>query len=345
MTTMLTIDGSHGEGGGQLLRSSLALALATARPVRIVAIRAGRGKPGLLRQHLTAVEAAAALSGATVEGARLGSRELSFAPGPVRAGAYRFAIGSAGSALLVVQALLPALLVSPGRFELTIEGGTHNPAAPTYDYFAKVLAPLLGRLGARLEARLDRAGFYPAGGGRLRVVVDGGGRLAALDLRARGEVRARRVVAITSALPRHVGEREVAAVAAHLGWDAAACGTIEAVRSPGPGNVVSIEIEADHVTELFVGFGERGVPAERVAEGAAGAAAAWLAAGVPVGEHLADQLLVPLALGAGGRFRTVAPSRHTTTQIDLLRWFTGVEVTAREEAGGAWELTVPPAAR
>jgi len=343
--TMLTIDGSHGEGGGQILRSALALALATGRPFRVEQIRAGRAKPGLLRQHLTAVEAARAISDAEVTGAVLGSRTLTFTPGRPRPGAYAFAIGSAGSTLLVVQALLPALLVGEGTFEITVEGGTHNPSAPTFDYFARVLAPLLGRLGARVTCMLDRPGFYPAGGGRMRIVVEGGGPgggLARLDLCARGEVRGRRVIALISALPRHVAEREIAAAAARLGWDPSACGEIEAARSPGPGNTVSIEVEAEHVTELFTAIGEKGIAAEQVAVSAANDAAAWLAADVPVGEHLADQLLVPLALGRGGRFRTVRPTLHTTTQIDLLRQFIGVEVRADDLGGGVWELEVPP---
>ena len=341
---MLTIDGSHGEGGGQILRSSLALALATARPIRVVKIRAGRGKPGLLRQHLTAVKAAAEVSGAEVTGAALGSRELTFVPGAVRPGSYTFPIGSAGSTLLVVQALLPALLVGDGTFTITIEGGTHNPSAPTFDYFVRVLAPVLRRLGAQIEARLDRPGFYPAGGGRMHITVVGGGanRLARLELRERGAVTSRLVTALVSALPRHVAEREIATACDRLGWDAPACGIVEAARSPGPGNAVSIEVAAEHVTELFVAIGEKGVPAERVAKSAADDAAAWLEAGVPVGEHLADQLLVPLALGSGGVFRTMPPTLHTTTQVDLLRQFIGVEVAVREVGDGVWEIEVPP---
>jgi RNA 3'-terminal phosphate cyclase (ATP) len=347
MTTMHTIDGSHGEGGGQILRSSLALSLATGTPVRIANIRAGRARPGLLRQHLTAVEAARTLSNAEVTGAALGSRELTFAPGPVRPGAYQFSIGSAGSTLLVIQALLPALLVGEGTFTISVEGGTHNPAAPSFDYFVRVLVPVLRRLGARIEATLDRPGFYPAGGGRVQITVEGLGahRLERLSLRARGAVRARRITSLVSALPRHVAEREIATAADRLGWDAAACGIVEAARAPGPGNALSIEVEAEHVTEMFVAIGERGVPAERVATMAARDAEAWLAAGVPVGEHLADQLLVPLALGGGGVFETMPLTLHTTTQIDLLRQVLDVEVVVREVDGSdqtAWEVTVPP---
>ena len=352
-TELLIIDGSHGEGGGQILRSSLALALATGRPFRVEKIRAGREKPGLLRQHLTAVKAAAEVSGADVRGAELGSRELTFVPGPVRAGTYTFPIGSAGSTLLVVQALLPALLVGEGTFTITIEGGTHNPMAPTFDYFVRVLVPILRRLGAQITARLDRRGFYPAGGGRMHLTVVGGGggdgasRLARLDLRERGDVTSRLVTSIVSSLPRHVAEREIATACDVLGWDAPACGIVEAVRAPGPGNAVSVEVQCEHVTEMFVAIGDKGVPAERVAKHAADEAKAWLACGVPVGEYLADQLLVPLALGSGGVFRTVQPSLHTTTQVDLLRQLLEVEVAVREvdAARGVWELEVPARAR
>lgn len=357
---MLVIDGAHGEGGGQILRSSLALSLATGTPFRIHHIRAGRAKPGLLRQHLTSVEAARTIGDATVDGAVLRSPELTFIPGAVRPGAYRFDIGSAGSTLLVIQALLPALLVNEGWFELTVEGGTHNPAAPTYDYFARVLVPILSGLGARVEPALGRPGFYPAGGGKVRLTVEGlggRGRLAPLELLDRGDVHTRSITALLSNLPRHIGEREIAAARARLGWDPAVTAIIDEARAHGAGNAVTIEVGAAHVTELFTAIGgfaadrtdparvrsprERGVPAETVAERAADDAAAWLAAGVPVGEHLADQLLVPLALGRGGRFRTTPPSLHTTTQIDLLRQFLGIEVRAAEVAPAVWEIDVP----
>ena len=341
MSDVIVIDGSHGEGGGQILRSSLALALATGRPFRAEKIRAGRGKPGLLRQHLTAVEAARAISDAEVTGAALGSRELTFTPGRLRPGAYRFAIGSAGSTMLVVQALLPALLVGEGAWSIELEGGTHNPQAPSYEFFTRVLAPLLARLGARVGATLDRPGFYPAGGGRVRVDAEGTGRHGRLDLRERGAVRDRRVTALVSALPRSIGEREIAVACARLDWDPA-CGRVDSPDHPvGPGNTVSIAVEAEHVTEVFTAHGDKGVPAERVARAAADECADYLARGVPVGEHLADQLLVPMALGGGGVFRTGPLSGHTTTQIDLLHHFLGVEVRRTDVSAGVWELEVP----
>lgn len=338
---MLTIDGAHGEGGGQIVRSALALALATGTPFRIEHIRAGRRRPGLLRQHLTCVEAARTISDAAVEGAEPGSSQLAFRPGALKAGGYQFAIGTAGSTLLVVQALLPALLRHGGAWRIELEGGTHNPAAPSFDFFTRALAPLLARLGATVSATLERVGFYPAGGGRIVVEVAPGGRPGSLDLGERGAIHRRAVEALVSRLPCSIGEREIATATRRLGWDPAV-GRVVEVASAGPGNAVSITVEAEHVTEVFTGYGARGIPAERVALAAAEECAAYLGSSAPVGKYLADQLLVPLALGAGGRFVTLAPSRHTHTQIDLLRWFTGVEVAVRDRGDDTWEVTVPP---
>ena len=341
MTALLAIDGAHGEGGGQIIRSALALSLATGLPFRIDRIRARRGKPGLLRQHLTGVEAARAISGAGVEGAQLGSTSLTFRPGPLVPGAYRFDIGSAGSTLQVVQAILPALLRGGGAWQLTLGGGTHNPSAPSFDFFDRVLAPVLARLGAPVTATLQRAGFFPRGGGKITVAIAAGGRLGHLELLERGAIRERRVTAIVANLARTIGEREVAAATARLGWDPTD-GEVAIVDSPGPGNTVAIAVGSEHVTELFTAHGERGVAAERVAVAAADECAAYLAAAAPVGEHLADQLLVPLALGQGGRFATTNVSEHTRTQIDLLRQFLGVEIAIHDRGAAGWELVVPP---
>src|SRR5437867_958993 len=167
---MLLIDGSQGEGGGQILRTALGLSLVTGTPIRIEKIRAGRAKPGLLRQHLTAVNAATAIGAVDVEGATLGSQELTFRPGTVKPGEYRFAVGTAGSTGLVLQTVLPPLLTAPGPSTLTLEGGTHNPTAPPFDFLARAFLPLISRMGPSATARLERPGFYPAGGGQMHRV-------------------------------------------------------------------------------------------------------------------------------------------------------------------------------
>src|SRR6185369_8211050 len=170
-TKMIALDGSQGEGGGQILRSALALSLVTGTPFRIDNIRARRARPGLMRQHLTAVEAAAAVGAARTSGAALGSRSLTFAPTTVKAGEHTFSVGTAGSATLVLQTVLPSLLTADRPSSLVLEGGTHNPSSPPFDFLAKAFLPIVAGMGAQVEATLERPGFYPAGGGRFRVTV------------------------------------------------------------------------------------------------------------------------------------------------------------------------------
>ncbi|MEZ4403471.1 MAG: RNA 3'-terminal phosphate cyclase [Kofleriaceae bacterium] len=337
---MLTIDGAHGEGGGQIIRSALALALATGAGFQIERIRAGRAKPGLLRQHLTCVEAARAISGAAVDGARLGSTALTFVPGPLVPGTYRFDVGSAGSTMLVAQAVVPAMLRTGAAWQLDLVGGTHNPSAPSFDFFTCALAPLLARMGAPVVASLGRAGFYPAGGGRVTFTIAAGARLGRLELPARGAITGRRVLAQVARVPVTVGEREVAEATRVLGWPADTGAVVE-LGSPGPGNTVAIVVEATHVTEVFTAHGERGVRAEAVARAAAAACADYLATTAPVGEHLADQLLVPMALGAGGEFVTTAPTLHTRTQVDVIRQFLTTDIALHPRPDGTWRVVVP----
>lgn len=338
---MLTIDGARGEGGGQVLRSALALSLATGTSFRVERMRAGRPKPGLMRQHLTALEAAAAIGEADTEGAVIGARELVFRPRRLRPGAYRFAVGTAGSTGLVLQTILLPLLTAPAPSSLTLEGGTHNPHAPPFDFLAGAFLPLLRRMGARVDARLELAGFYPAGGGRMAVEVAPVPALAPLALVARGAPRRRRARALVSRLPRKIGDRELAVVRSRLGWqDDELEVVVLAEGMAGPGNVLLLEIESQHVTEIVTGFGEVGVRAEAVAEAAVQEARRYLAADVPVGPHLADQLLLPLALAGGGVFRTLPLSRHASTNIDVIRAFLPVSVDVARVGDAAVEVTV-----
>lgn len=330
-----------GEGGGQVLRSSLALSLLTSTPLRISKIRAGRARPGLMRQHLVAVQAAAQISGAELSGAEPGSTELTFRPGAIRGGEYRFAIGSAGSTTLVFQTVLvPLLLGAAAPSTLSFEGGTHNPMAPPFDFIERVFLPLLGRMGAHVEVALHSHGFYPAGGGEWSARVTPCARLERLQLLERGAVRARAARALCAAIPGSIGVRQIEALVGALGWQRHDCRPEQIARTRGPGNALLARIESEHVTELISGFGERGVPAERVAARVAQEAKRYLDAGVPVGEHLADQLLLPLALGSGGSFRTVKPSLHATTQLRLLEVFLGARASATEEAADVWRVDV-----
>lgn len=337
---MLTIDGAQGEGGGQILRTSLAMSLVTGKPFRIVNIRAGRKKPGLLRQHLTAVQAAKQVGRASTEGMAPASQELTFIPRQVVPGEYRFAVGTAGSATLVVQAVLPALLTASDRSVLTVEGGTHNPFAPPFNFLAKSFLPLVNRMGPRVEARLERYGFYPAGGGQITLTIEPCDKLTGFDLVERGKILRRRAVAVVSRLPRQIAERELVVIQQKLGWHREETGVEEVAAPRGPGNVVSIELGSENVTEVFTSFGAPGVRAERVADRAVRAVQGYLAANVPVAEHLADQLLVPLAIAGGGSFRTLPPSRHSTTNIEILRRFLDVEIDLQRCDDDSWRLEI-----
>jgi RNA 3'-terminal phosphate cyclase (ATP) len=320
---MIKIDGSMGEGGGQILRTSLGLSLLTGEPVQLDGIRAGRRKPGLMRQHLTAVRAAVEVGAARVEGDAIGSKALTFRPGKAQAGEYHFAVGTAGSATLVLQTVLPALVLADGPSVLTLEGGTHNPMAPPLDFLERAFLPLLARMGARVTVSLERPGFYPAGGGLFRAEIEPveGGKLRPLSLMERGELLGRRGRALVARLPREIGERELGVLSKKLGWLEEDLAVEAYPESRGPGNMVAAELRYEQVTEMFVGFGERGVPAPTVARRVVDQVKRYLKASAPVGRYLADQLIIPLALAGEGSFRTLALSRHTSTNMEVVGRF------------------------
>lgn len=327
---MITIDGSIGEGGGQVLRTSLALAMITGTPVRLERIRAGRAKPGLLRQHLTSVHAAREVCAGDVSGAELGSSAIEFHPGAVRGGEHAFAIGTAGSTTLVLQTVLPALMLAGDPSTLIIEGGTHNTHAPSVDFLTRAFLPLVERMGPRVRVALERHGFYPAGGGRIRVEIDPADHLRPIDLLERGAITHRRAEVLIAGLPPTIAIRELAQVANILGWGEESLHVRHLDGARGPGNVLSVEVGDGSVTEVFTGFGERGVRAEQVASNTVDSIKRYLLSGVPVWEHLADQLMVPLALAGGGSFRTGALSRHADTNAEVIERFLPVKI-AREQ--------------
>jgi RNA 3'-terminal phosphate cyclase (ATP) len=285
-----------------------------------------------MRQHLTAVRAAAEIGGAIVEGDAPRSGELSFEPGEVRPGSYRFSVGTAGSTTLVLQAVLPALLCAPGPSDLTIEGGTHNPMAPPFDYLERAYLPLVERMGPRVRVELERPGFYPAGGGLLKVSVTPSSKLSPLTLDERGVFRRIFAVARVAGFLAKIGHRELRQIRNLLELDREDLICEELDPKVGPGNVVFVEARTESLTEVFTAFGQKGVPAERVGKQVAREAKRWLDAGVPVGEHLADQLILLLSLAGGGSFRTLPLSSHATTQIDLVRRFLEVSIEVEEEA-------------
>ena len=314
-----------------MLRSALSLSLVTGKPFRMENIRAKREKSGLLRQHLTAVHAASEVGSAQVEGATLGSKTLSFTPAPVRPGCYRFAVGTAGSATLVFQTILPALMTAGGRSKVTIEGGTHNMQAPPFDFLQKAFLPVIHRLGPRIEIRLEKYGFYPAGGGRLTATVEPCERLSSICWLERGEIDRRAAVAIVANLPRSIAQREMDTIAKLLNWDAGLIEVVETRDSAGPGNIVLIELAGGNVTEIFCGFGRVGASAETVASEAADAARSYLVSGAAAGEHLTDQLLLPFALSGGGVFTAEKLNLHARTNMEIIRSFLPVNFVTEQE--------------
>lgn len=334
---MIELDGSG--GGGQLLRSALTLSLCTGIGFGMSNIRAGRRRPGLMRQHLTAVNAAAAIGGARTYGAELGATTLRFEPGPVQAGDYRFATGSAGSATLVLQTVLPALWQAPAPSRLRLEGGTHNPLAPSADFIAGSYLPALARMGVQASLALERPGFHPAGGGVLHATVAPCAALRPCDFDARGALAAVEARVLLSGLPAAIGQRELQVLAERLGVDAHPR-HVECVRPAlGPGNTVLVQVRHDAHVEVFSGHGERGVSAERVAGRVAEEVRRYLDGGACVGEHLSDQLLLPMALAGAGGFTTHVLSDHLVGNARLIEKFLPVEFEWRQ-AGGQWRVTV-----
>ena len=337
---MIHIDGSHGEGGGQILRTSLALALVTGASVRIDNIRAKRKKPGLLRQHLTAFNAATAIGQARVEGNTLGSRTVSFHPNGVHPGTYQFAVGSAGSCTLVLQAVLPALMTASGSSELILEGGTHNPFAPPFEFIQRAFLPLVNRMGPAITVKLERAGFYPAGGGRIKVKVTPVKTLKKMDLPARGALVHTAAHAMVARLPEQIAQRELKVVREKMEWPVENCRVVSLAPAPGPGNALVMEIGYEHVTEVFTGFGRKGVRAEKVAADTVKAVNAFDQVDAAVGPYLADQLLIPMALAGGGTFTTVKPTLHTKTNAQVIQRFLSVGIEQREIGAGVWQIRI-----
>jgi len=329
---VIEVDGSRGEGGGQILRTSLALSMITGQPLRMTNIRAGRAKPGLRKQHVACVEAAAAVSRARVDGARVASQVLEFEP------ARRWEphdleidIGSAGSATLVVQTVLVPVLLADKAWRGVIKGGTHNPMAPPAHFLERAFLPQLVAMGAKAEIRCEREGFVPTGGGKLVVEIEGGSQLRGIELVASdAPVTARRATSIVTQIPIHVAERELAKIRDELGWSEAECAAIELQRG-GPANIVMLEVERAGVRELVAHHGEKHTRAEVIARRACDDLRAYLAHGHPVGEHLADQLLLPMALAKGAsKFRSGALSLHATTNIDTIHQFRDVAISVAD---------------
>ncbi len=328
---MIELNGATGEGGGQILRSALTLSMITGQPFRITNIRANRSKPGLMRQHLVAVQSAAAISDAVVTHAEVGSTELTFAPKRIKAGNYQFAIGTAGSCTLVLQTLLLALVHADGPSTVRISGGSHNGMAPPAHFLQRAYCRMLQAMGVTVDIELVRAGFYPAGGGVMIATVAPCARLQPLSLMEPGARVAGFAEAIIAGVPLNVATRELEVVGKGMGWDEPQLLVRGLPGDQGPGNALLITLEAEHVTEVFTALGEKSIRAESVAKSVIQEARRYIASGAAVGEHLADQLLLPMALAGGGRFTADTISQHALTNAEVIARFLPVNITFAED--------------
>jgi RNA 3'-terminal phosphate cyclase (ATP) len=339
---MIEIDGSFGEGGGQILRTSLSLSCLTGKPFRIYNIRAGRSNPGLRPQHLKSVEAAAAISQAEVEGARVGSTELIFRPRAIRAGNYRFDIGTAGATGLVIQTVLYPLSLAEGTSRVTVTGGTHVPWAPCYHYLELQWLPFLRRLGFNAEIQMRRAGFYPTGGGEVEVEIRPARQVQPLVLLDRGPLVRLKGISAFANLKRSVAERQQRQAERRLSSAGYAPEIrIIELRARNPNTVMLLFAEYEQSSACYYSLGARGKPAERVADEAVDAFLSFERTAGVFDEYLADQILLPLSLAPGqSRYRTPVVTQHLLTNWAVVQKFLPVKGEIVGEEGKEGEVKV-----
>lgn len=336
---MIEIDGSAGEGGGQIVRSSLALSIITGKPFRIRQVRANRSKPGLLNQHLTAVNAAVTISKAQTKGVKLGSTNFTFTPGECTPGEYTFSIGTAGSTTLVFQTILPPLMIAKSSSSITLDGGTHNPMAPPFEFLRDTFLPQLHQMGVSVRANLKRYGFYPKGGGMLQFNIEPAEHMSPLHIGEKDGIKSVNAQALVVKLPEDIGHRELRTLKEKLSrLDHSK--VVEVNEGVSQGNVVIVQVKSGALTETITAIGERGLKAELVADAAAIETNQYLLSSAAVGEHLADQLLIPIALAGEGSFVTSVLSSHTTTNIDVIQQFLEINIKTKQLSDSQWKVEV-----
>lgn len=321
-STEIHIDGRMGEGGGQVVRTSLSLAAALGRTVVIDNIRGGRKKPGLKKQHRTALRAVRDITGGEIEGDELGSPSLRFSPGEkVYGGSYRFAVGSAGSTMLVLQTVLPPLLLADKPSMVILEGGTHNPMAPPFDCLVESFFPCLREMGASVTAELVRPGFFPAGGGEVHLHIEPALKPKGFRLLERGAKGRSHCTIMLQNLPVNVAELEWKAFHRKVHWTSDRLSVSEIKRGNGPGNVMLARLAYANVTAMFVSFGAKNLGSELVGKELARLVKGYEASDAPVDEFLSDQLMLPMALLGGGSYRTTKITKHTATNAEVINLF------------------------
>ena len=335
---MIQLSGQN--GGGQILRSSLTLSMITGQPFRLTKIRGARRKPGLARQHLTCVKAAAEISNGSVDGAEIGSTEIVFNPGTVKGGNYHFAIGTAGSTTLLAQTLLPALWQADNASTLTLEGGTHNPMAPPLDFLTRVFFPILKKMGIGIETELRRYGFVPAGGGEVFYKLTGEQKAKPIELLDRGKLLEQRIHCLCAHMEGPVAGKETSALRAGLDWPENTIHIEHTENADCQGNTLAAEANYTNITERVTSFGERGKTSKRVAQDVAKMMSNYLSSETVVGRNLADQLLLPMALAGGGKVLTSTPSNHVKTNIEVIEKFLPVKFEIEAQQQGCYFISV-----
>jgi RNA 3'-terminal phosphate cyclase (ATP) len=328
---MIEIDGSMGEGGGQVLRSALTLSLLTGQAFTVTNIRTNRPKPGLRPQHLAAVQAAGRISAAALDGDRVGSHQIAFVPGPVKPGDYHFDIGTAGATALVLQTLLLPLAMAGGPSRLSVSGGTHVPWSPCFHYLDWHWRPLLARLGIRFDLTLAMAGFYPRGGGELLARIPGCAQPVGLHLQERGTLQRIRGISAVANLSLEIAERQRRQTLKRLKMMAPRVAVevvIESLPARSRGTLLMLLAEFEHSQACFSALGALGKPAERVADEAVDELSTFLTSDGAIDPWLADQLLLPLSLAKEtSTVRTSRVTRHLLTNAELIRHFLPVRIS------------------
>lgn len=345
---MIEIDGSSGEGGGQILRTSLALALITGQAFHVRQIRARRPKPGLQPQHLMSVRAAAAIGQAQLRGASLGSSDLSFEPGEVLAGKYHFSIGTAGATGLVLHTIcLPLACRTSSPSEVTLQGGTHVRTSPCFDFLQETWGRYLQAMGLHVTLRLIRPGFFPRGGGVLEAKIQPSPSIASLSLRQRSEVKTAGGFSAVAGLPGPIAQRQARRATHRLRQLGIRADLREESWPGGPGTVLAVVLDTQPVPSLFFGLGERGKPAERVADEAVDQVEAYLEApSGAVDVHSADQIVLPLSLAPGATDFTVTEvTSHLLTNIGVIRQFLDRDIRCDGERGEPGHVHIAAATR
>jgi RNA 3'-terminal phosphate cyclase (ATP) len=332
---MIQLDGSHGEGGGQILRSSLTLSLLTGIPFKLTNIRANRKPPGLRPAHMTAVKAAAEIGQARYKGGTVGSETLYFEPGDVQSGEYRFAIGTAGATGLVLHTLyLPLALRGTGPSRVTITGGTHVNTSPCHHYNAITWAGYLKKMRLSVQMEMPRAGFYPRGGGEIIAQIEPCTNIRPVRIMTREPLTTAGGFSVVADLPASIAERQAKQLRHRLKEMEVECHIPTENWSNGPCTVAAVIFRQAPVPTLFFGIGERGKPAERVADEAIEQARAYRDSGCPVDPHAADQILLPLAFAEGAsEYRVSTITRHLTTNVDVIQQFVEREIIVKGSEG------------